>query len=139
MKSSKWIVLTMVAITFVFVGCTKNSSNVDTAPVERSFASAEPTTKTTAEKAVSAIKAGDYASGLTELKTLASNAKLTPEQQQEQASEEIFPEVACKHDLAWPYRGACGVGRQWGGGRLWKGHEVSSLSLNFTTRATAAP
>jgi len=82
MNMSKWIVLTMVAVALGFVGCSKNSSNVDTAPVEKSFASAEPTTKTTAERAVSAIKAGDYTSALNELKSLASNAKLTPEQQQ---------------------------------------------------------
>ena len=82
MNLSKWIVFTMVAAVLAFVGCSKNSSTVDTAPVEKSFASAEPATKTTADKAVSAIKAGDYTSALNELKTLAGNAKLTPEQQQ---------------------------------------------------------
>jgi hypothetical protein len=82
MNLSKWTVLAMTAVTLAFVGCSKNQSNVDTAPVEKSFASAEPTTKSTADKAVSAIKAGDYASALGELKALASNVKLTPEQQQ---------------------------------------------------------
>lgn len=82
MNLSKWIVLTMAAVTLAFLGCSKSSSKVDTAPVENSFATAEPTTKTTADKAVTAIKAGDYSSAVSELKTLASNAKLTPEQQQ---------------------------------------------------------
>lgn len=82
MKTFQWTVLVMAALTLAFVGCSKNKANVDTAPVEKSFASAEPTTKTSADKAVSAVKAGDYAGALTELKTLASNAKLTPEQQQ---------------------------------------------------------
>jgi hypothetical protein len=72
----------MAAVALVFVGCSKNSTKIDTAPVEQSFASADPTTKTTADKAVSAIKAGDYTSAANELKNLASNAKLTPEQQQ---------------------------------------------------------
>ncbi len=82
MNSYKWIALGMVAVALAFAGCNKNTQNVDPAPVEKSFASAEPATKTTADKAVSAIKAGDYTSALSELKTLASNAKLTPEQQQ---------------------------------------------------------
>ncbi len=82
MNITKWTVLLMTAVVLAFVGCSKNKANVDPAPVEKSFASAEPATKTTADKAVSAIKAGDYTSALTELKTLAGNAKLTPEQQQ---------------------------------------------------------
>jgi len=82
MNLSKWMVFTMAAVALAFIGGCKNSQKVDTAPVEKSFASAEPTIKTTADKAVSAIRAGDYTSALNELKTLASNAKLTPEQQQ---------------------------------------------------------
>ncbi len=82
MNLSKWTVLSMTAVALAFVGCSKSQSNVDPAPVEKSFASAEPTTKTTADKAVTAIKAGDFTSALSELKTLAGNAKLTAEQQQ---------------------------------------------------------
>ncbi len=81
MKPYTWIVLVLAAVALAFVGCSKKS-NVDTAPLEQSFSSAEPTTKTSVDKAVSAIKAGDYTSALSELKTLASNAKLTPEQKQ---------------------------------------------------------
>ena len=82
MNLSKSIILTIAALALAFTGCSKNSSKVDTAPVEKSFASADPTTKSTADKAVSAVKAGDYSSALGELKSLASNAKLTPEQKQ---------------------------------------------------------
>lgn len=82
MNLNKWLGLTMVAAVLACANCSKNSPQVDTAPVEKSFSSAEPTTKTTADKAVSAIKTGDYSSALNELKTLAGNAKLTPEQQQ---------------------------------------------------------
>src|SRR5512140_131650 len=82
MNINKWLVLGIAAVVLTLAGCNKGSANVDTATVEKSFASAEPSTKTTADKAVSAIKAGDYASALSELKSLAGNAKLTPEQQQ---------------------------------------------------------
>ena len=107
MNMSKWIVLTMVAAALGLVGCSKNSSNVDTAPVEKSFASAEPTTKTTADRAVSAIKAGDYTSALNELKTLASNAKLTPEQQQ--AIKDVMAQVQkAISDMATKVQGEAG-------------------------------
>lgn len=82
MNVTKWLVLAIAASALTFAGCNKGQANVDTATVEKSFASAEPSAKTSADKAVSAIKAGDYTSALGELKTLASNAKLTPEQQQ---------------------------------------------------------
>jgi len=42
----------------------------------------QPAAKTTADKAVADIKSADYSSALSELGTLAKNAKLTPEQQQ---------------------------------------------------------
>ncbi len=107
MNLSKWIVLTMAAVTLAFLGCSKSSSKVDTAPVENSFATAEPTTKTSADKAVSAIKAGDYSSALSELKTLASNAKLTPEQQQ--AIKDVMGQVQqAITDMATKAQGAAG-------------------------------
>ncbi len=81
MKTYLGLFAALFALTLVVVGCGKQST-VNTAPLEQSFKSAEPATQTTADKAVAAIKAGDYAGALTELKTLAGNAKLTPEQQQ---------------------------------------------------------
>ena len=62
-------------------GCNKQGG-VDTASFEKSFKSAEATVQTSADKVVTAIKSADYSGALAELKTLATNAKLTPEQQQ---------------------------------------------------------
>lgn len=50
--------------------------------VESSFASAEPSAKESAQKAVDAVKAGNYTGAMAQLQVLATNAKLTPEQQQ---------------------------------------------------------
>ena len=50
--------------------------------VESSFASAEPSLKESAQKAVDAVKAGNYAGAAAQLQALAGNAKLTPDQQQ---------------------------------------------------------
>ncbi len=82
MKKIKWFALACFAVLLALVACNKNTPTVDPAPIQKSFASSEPSTKTSADKAVNAIKAGDYAGALAELKTLAGNARLTPEQQQ---------------------------------------------------------
>jgi hypothetical protein len=63
------------------VGCGKKS-NVDTGKLESSFKSAEPATQSEANKAVAAVKAGNYSVALTDLQRLAGKAKLTAEQQQ---------------------------------------------------------
>jgi hypothetical protein len=81
MKTNAWILAGIIAGTLALAGCAKQLG-VDPAPIEKSFASAEAAAKVSADKAVTAIKAGDYAGAMTELKTLAGNAKLTPEQQQ---------------------------------------------------------
>jgi len=75
-----WGVLTSVSLALI-VGCAKKSE-VNTAKLETSFASAEPANKTEVDKAVSSIKAGDYPSALGSLQKVAGQAKLTPEQQQ---------------------------------------------------------
>ena len=75
-------------------GCSKQSS-VDTASFEKSFKSAEATVQTSADKVVTAIKSADYSGALAELKTLASNAKLTPEQQQ--AIKDVMAQVEKAH------------------------------------------
>src|SRR5215813_8917258 len=80
----KLINCTLIAFAFAtltFSGC-GNKGGVDTAPLEKSFASAEPQTKTKADQVVSAIKASDYAGAVGQLQQLAAQAKLTPEQQQ---------------------------------------------------------
>ena len=81
MKIMQWILTATAAASLILTGCSKKSS-VDTAPLEKSFSSAESTNKSSADKAVSAIKSGDYSGAMAELKTLTSRAKLTPEQQQ---------------------------------------------------------
>lgn len=68
-----------VALVFALAGCSKKS-DVDTVKFEQSFATAEPADKSEATKVVDAVKAGDYNAALASLKTLAQQAKLTPEQ-----------------------------------------------------------
>jgi len=77
---SLWGILACVGVSLM-IGCAKKSE-VDTAKLESSFASAEPANKTEVDKAVSSIKAGDYSSALASLQKVAAQAKLTPEQQQ---------------------------------------------------------
>jgi Spy/CpxP family protein refolding chaperone len=70
-----------MALTLAMSGCSKQGG-VDTASFERIFKAAEANAQTSADKVVTAIKAGDHSGALAELKSLASHAKLTPEQQQ---------------------------------------------------------
>jgi len=81
MKLKTMTLAALAAVTVALSGCAKKSS-VDTAPLEKSFASADAASKTTADKAASDIKAGEYASATAELQKLAAQTKLTPEQQQ---------------------------------------------------------
>lgn len=81
MRYMGWVITGIAALSLLFSGCSKKG-NVDTAPLEKSFASAEPATKSTADTAVSSIKAGDYATAMAQLQKLSAQAKLTPEQQQ---------------------------------------------------------
>ena len=66
-------------LALTILGCAKKSE-VDTSKLEKSFASAEPADKGQATKVVDAVKAGDYNAALASLKSLAQQAKLTPEQ-----------------------------------------------------------
>ena len=81
MKTSKWIHTAIMTMTLAMASCGKQSS-VDTASFERSFKSAEAAVQTSADKVVTAIKSADYSGAMAELKSLASNASLTPDQQQ---------------------------------------------------------
>src|SRR5687767_1249736 len=67
------------ALVFTISGCSKKSE-VDTAKLESSFATAEPADKSQATQVVDAVKAGDYNAALASLKKLAEQAKLTSEQ-----------------------------------------------------------
>ena len=81
MKIVTFSLASLLLAGLVTAGCSKKAT-VDTTPVEKSFQSAEPTTKSAADKAVASIKAGDYSSAMADLQKLASNVKLTPEQKQ---------------------------------------------------------
>ena len=81
MKTSGWILTAVMAATLAMAGCGKQGS-IDTSALQQSFKPAEAAVQASAEKVVAAIKSADYSGAMTELKTLASNAKLTPEQQQ---------------------------------------------------------
>lgn len=87
---SNWILTVIAVALFALIGCGKKNQ-VDTAPIEKSFASAEPGTKSSADQAVSAIKAGNYSGALAELQKLGAQAKLTPEQKQ--AIQDVIAQV----------------------------------------------
>lgn len=88
MKITKMLTMAAMAATLAFAGCSgdgdsssTSTSSVDTGKLESSFSSAESATKTAVDKVVTAIKSSDYAGALTELKSLAGQANLSPEQQ----------------------------------------------------------
>jgi hypothetical protein len=82
MKLPKIVLTTCIALTFAFVGCGGKQASVDTAPLEKSFQSADAPTKSSADSVVSEIKGANYSGAMADLTKLAQNAKLTPEQQQ---------------------------------------------------------
>src|SRR5439155_25117050 len=66
---------------FVWAGDEKKT-HVHTRKMEKSFATAEPTTRRGADQAITSIKAGDYGAAVASLHQMAATAKLTPEQEQ---------------------------------------------------------
>lgn len=91
MKTNTWIAMTLIAGALILAGCSKSGSSVDTSPIEKSFASADATLKSAADKAVAAIKGADYSSATVELQKLASNVKLTD--QQKKAINDVLADV----------------------------------------------
>ena len=81
MKTSRWIHTAIMAVSLTMAGCNKQGG-IDTGSLEKSLKSAEAAVQSSADKAVAAIKSADYSGAMAELKSLARNAKLTPEQQQ---------------------------------------------------------
>ncbi len=79
MKQFTWLFVGILMLTVV-IGCGKKSS-VDTGKLESSFKSAEPATQSESDKAIAAVKAGNYSEALADLQRLAGKAKLTAEQQ----------------------------------------------------------
>lgn len=80
MKRFAFVLVGVMAVSLALVGCGKKG--VNTSKLESSFKSAEPATQSDADKAVAAIKAGNYSEAMTDLQRLGAKAKLTPEQQQ---------------------------------------------------------
>lgn len=62
------------------LGCKKQEATVDTAQVESAFATAEPGLKGDLDRALNAIKAGNWSEAGTSLQSLASNVKLSETQ-----------------------------------------------------------
>lgn len=80
------LTITMVAGLILGVaGCKKSESQatqkVDTTQVEAAFASAQGNQKTLVDKAVAAIKAGDYPAAIASLKSAMASGRIAPEQQ----------------------------------------------------------
>jgi hypothetical protein len=82
MKLPKIVFTACIALAFAIVGCSNNKSSVDTAPLEKSFQSADAPTKSTSDSIVSEIKNANYSGAMSDLTKLAENTKLTPDQQQ---------------------------------------------------------
>jgi hypothetical protein len=81
MNGFTWLAVPLLLVSLTLTGCGE-SSEVDTAELEKSFAAAEPAKKSTVSDIAAAVKAGDYAKAGSALKDLASRAKLTDEQKQ---------------------------------------------------------
>ncbi len=88
-KTMKKLILTITMVAGLalvgLTGCKKSEApetqTVDTTQVEAAFASSSGGEKTQVDKAVAAIKAGDYPTAITSLKAVMASAKITPEQQ----------------------------------------------------------
>ena len=83
-----YLIITSIAV-LTLAGCGKKG--VDTSRLEKSFATAQADAKGAADRAVSSIKAGDYAAAMAALQQAAAQAKLTP--QQEAAIKDVIAQV----------------------------------------------
>jgi ABC-type enterochelin transport system substrate-binding protein len=57
-------------------------AEINTRSAEKEFQTAEPEVRAEFDRAVVAVRSGDYSEALDRLKNLATNARLTPEQQE---------------------------------------------------------
>lgn len=80
MKMISRLAITLSLVLAVLAGCAKNQG-VDTRPLEKSFAGAEPALQEAANRTVAAVKAADYESAVRELSYLGSSEKLSAQQQ----------------------------------------------------------
>ena len=78
-------------------GCSKSESggvSIDTAKVQSAFESASAVDKAEVEKAIAAVKSGDFASAVTSLKQAAASVNITPEQKQ--SVQDLLAQVQAK-------------------------------------------
>ena len=107
MKTSTLLASLLTTAALALFGCNKGSDDhaghvhVDPSPIEKAFASAEPSLKETADKAVSALKKENISAATTELQKLASQVQLTDAQKK-----------AVNDALAEIQKAAANVGKQ---------------------------
>jgi hypothetical protein len=80
MKLNSLLLAFIASITIALTACDGSGASVDTSRLTSSFSSAEAGLKSSADAAATAIKKGDYNGALTQLQSLAGNAKITDEQ-----------------------------------------------------------
>lgn len=82
MKNSNWLAaLVLTGLLFGLAGCSKEAS-VDTSALEKAFQGSEATVQTNVAKVVAAVRAESYASAMSALETIASQSRLTSEQEE---------------------------------------------------------
>src|SRR5688572_7792182 len=93
MKYASWVLTTIAALAMVCAGCGKKSE-VNAGPIKKNFRSAEPATKSVADKAAASIEAGDYQTAMADLNQLSIQPGLTEEQKE--AIKEVLIQVQDK-------------------------------------------
>ena len=77
MKKYSWILMAILALAIAGIGCNKKK---DTTDLGKAFASADANIKGNWEKAMTAMKANDYAGALTILQVLRNDPNLSADQ-----------------------------------------------------------
>lgn len=84
----------IVTLALVLSGCEKGDSGIDTSKLQSAFSSTTAPAKAEIDKAITAIKAGEYSQALSSLGAAAKEAKLTPEQKD--AIKDVLAQVQTK-------------------------------------------
>jgi DNA anti-recombination protein RmuC len=97
MKHIILVLTTLVALALWTAGCTQQEkTHIDTANLERSFASSDPAAKQQVERIVASLKSEDFASAGASLQSLAANLQLNDDQRQaiNETLEQLQREIA---------------------------------------------
>ncbi|HEX2972287.1 MAG TPA: hypothetical protein VHP11_08130 [Tepidisphaeraceae bacterium] len=95
MKSGLLMVSCLLGLVFLMSGCGKSEGGgIDTSKLQSAFSGAEVPAKAEVQKAITAIKAGEWTQALTALREAAKEARLTPEQQA--AIKDVLQQVQTK-------------------------------------------